>query len=183
MPSVPLGQGEAASAERARWFAQEVQSHEAEVRGYLRSQFPSLDADDVLQESYLKLLRTRAAGQIKSTRAYFFSVARNTAFTLFRRARLYSETSAAGRAELSALDPAPDAAESADSHRRIALAVEAIDRLPGRCREIVQRVAFRGMSAAEIGAELGLSPATVRVQMARGIKKCAAYLAERQDLP
>jgi DNA-directed RNA polymerase specialized sigma24 family protein len=74
-------------AERARWFTEEVNPHEAALRGYLHSAFPSLDVDDVVQESYLKLLRARAAGRIASTKSYLFSIARNTALTVFQRRR------------------------------------------------------------------------------------------------
>lgn len=182
MSPAPIGSNQPAGAERASWFAQEVQAHEAAVRGYLRTQFPSLDPDDVLQESYLKLLRRRTAPEAKSIKAYFFSVARNTAFTLFRRGRLSARSATAAELEAAQADPTPDTVEAADAQRRTALAVEAIERLPRRCREIVHRAAFRGMSAEAIGAELGIAPATVRVQLARGIKKCAAYLAGRKDL-
>jgi hypothetical protein len=77
-------------AANPEWLAGEMQRHEPAVRGYLRSQFPTIEADDVLQESYLKILRARAATGIVSLKAYFFSVARNTARTFFRRRQIYS---------------------------------------------------------------------------------------------
>src|SRR5678815_1701837 len=49
--------------ETARWFDQEVRPHATALRAWLRARFPSLlDPDDLVQESYLRLLRTRAAG-------------------------------------------------------------------------------------------------------------------------
>lgn len=53
--------------------------------GYLRNHFPSMDVDDVVQESYLKLLNAKIAGATASTKAYIFSIARNTTITLYRR--------------------------------------------------------------------------------------------------
>jgi DNA-directed RNA polymerase specialized sigma24 family protein len=38
-----------------------------------------------------------------------------------------------------------------------------------------------GLSTAEIAAELGMARATVRVQMARGIARCARFVRE-EDL-
>ncbi len=55
-------------AEAGRWLTEEVQPHERALRGYLHSQFPSLDADDVVQESYLKLLKAPETGHINPRR-------------------------------------------------------------------------------------------------------------------
>jgi hypothetical protein len=49
----------------ARWFAEEVQPHEASLRAYMRGAFPMVrDVDDVVQESYLRVWRARAAQPI-----------------------------------------------------------------------------------------------------------------------
>ena len=46
--------------EQSRWFALEVQPHEPALRAYLRSRFPLLqDFDDVIQETYTRLLREK----------------------------------------------------------------------------------------------------------------------------
>ena len=167
--------------EDARWFAEEVQPHEPALRGYLRSQFPSIDTDDVVQESYLKLLKARTAGKVTSTKAYFFSVARNTALTLFRRRRIYSEVPVNELPEWRVLDGGPDAAETTNHHLRIALAVEAIGQLPARCQEICRLAAWERMAPADIASRLGIAESTVHVQLARGMMKCAAYLRERGE--
>ncbi|MBI2497428.1 MAG: RNA polymerase subunit sigma-24, partial [Opitutae bacterium] len=45
-------------ADFARWFAEEVQPHEPALRAWLRNRFPTLvDPDDLVQESYARLLR------------------------------------------------------------------------------------------------------------------------------
>ena len=53
MPSPAPSDGAAVldAAEQRRWFAEEVQPHESELRGYLRRQFPSVEVDDVVQET------------------------------------------------------------------------------------------------------------------------------------
>lgn len=167
--------------EAARWFAEEVRPHEPALRGYLRSQFPSLEVDDVVQESYLKLLKARTAGKVTSTKAYFFSVARNTALTLFRRRRIYSEVPVNELPEWRVLDGGPDAAETTNQHLRMALAVEAIGQLPARCQEICRLAAWERMAPADIASRLGIAESTVHVQLARGMMKCAAYLRARGE--
>ena len=72
MPPLP-------SSEDSTWFAKDVQPHEAELRAYLRRNFPgTTDVDDVIQESYLRLLQQRGATPIRSPKAYLFATARKT---------------------------------------------------------------------------------------------------------
>lgn len=161
----------------------EVHPHEAAVRGYLRNRFPGVDVDDVVQESYLKLLRAKAAGKIASAKAYLFAVARNTAVTLGRRQTIYSATPLNELPDLRVLDGGPDAANAADASQRLALMRDAINQLPPRCRDVMRLAVLRGMGNAEIAAELGLSENTVRVHLGRAIKKCADFLRERGERP
>ncbi len=54
-----------ASGEDGRWFHEQVQPHEPKLRAWLRARFPSLtDTDDLVQESYARLLRARQNGAI-----------------------------------------------------------------------------------------------------------------------
>lgn len=163
-----------ASLDLSKWFEQEVAPHEPALRGYLRRQFPSVEADDVVQESYLKLWR--AGSKVASGKAYIFAIARNTARTLFRRRQLFSDVSVNELPE-SAIAVSRD---QGDVHlqRRFDAAIVALDRLPARCREICMLAALDQLSPAEIAARLGLAESTVYVQFARGMKKCAAYLRE-----
>ncbi len=179
-PTVP---GKPVIARQENWLADEVRLHEPAVRGYLRRQFPSVEADDVVQESYLRLLKFQAGGKIASAKAYFFSVARNTARRFLRRRRqIFSESPVNSLPELRVLDGGPDAAELANARQRIELVAAAVDRLPARCRAILRCAIVDGLSTAEIAARLALSEATVRVQLARGVKKCADYLRARGEI-
>jgi hypothetical protein len=62
----------------SKWFADEVQPHESSLRSYLRNVFPSLpDVDDLVQESYARLIRAREAGRVSYVKAFLFTTARN----------------------------------------------------------------------------------------------------------
>jgi RNA polymerase sigma-70 factor (ECF subfamily) len=75
-------------SEQARWFSEQVLPHEADLRGWLQARFPVLtDVDDVVQESYQRLLRVQATGPIANARAFLFVSARNVAFNQLRRLR------------------------------------------------------------------------------------------------
>ena len=171
------------SPARYEWFSEHLLPHEPALRGYLRSHFPSVDVDDVIQESYLKIFRASSADTILSAKAYFFSIARHTALAIFRRRRIFSDTPVSELAEHHVTDGTADSAASAGQRFRLELAVEAIDQLPRRCREIFQLAALERMPVPEIAARLGITESTVYVQLARGVRKCADYLRKKGESP
>ena len=65
-------------SELGQWFATQVQPHEAMLRAWLRSRFRTEDdLDDLVQESYLRLLRARERGEVASPRAFLLAIARS----------------------------------------------------------------------------------------------------------
>lgn len=163
--------------ESSEWFAKEVQPHEAELRAYLRSRYPNArDVDDVIQESYLRLLRARETSHITSTKGYLFTTARNVILAVFRRPKIFSETPVTEFPASSIPTEGPDVPEQVSLAQETGLLLDAIEALPRRCREIFILRKLQGLSQKEIAQQLGLSEQTVQVQIARGAKKCAEYL-------
>jgi RNA polymerase sigma factor (sigma-70 family) len=170
------------AVDRNRWFAEEVHPHEPALRSYLRGRFPSVDTDDVVQESYLRLLKMRARGPVECAKAYVFAIARNTALAVFRRRKFVSDTPVNELPDWCILDQNPDAAAVTNARQQFALAEEAIDHLPSRCREVIRLAAFEQLPAKEIAGKLGIAESTVYVQLARGFRRCSDYLRERGEL-
>ena len=56
---------------------------------------------------------------------------------------------------------------------------EALHALPERCREVVLLRYRQGLSYKEIAVQLGISPETVKVHLAKGLRRCTDYFAER----
>lgn len=166
-----------ADAEQTRWFIEEVQPHEAALRAYLRSCFPTLrDIDDLIQDAYARLLRARDAGVVAHPRAYLFATARNAALDLFRRGKIVSIEGLADFESLHVLEEGPNAAEAASHEQEIQILTEAIGALPERCREILTLRKLRGLSHREIAQQLGISEHTVNAQLAIGVLRCRKYL-------
>ena len=162
----------------AQWFTDEVQQHEPALRGYLRHAFPTLDVDDVVQESYLRIWRARLARPIRSTKAFLFQVARHLAVDGLRKASA-PVMALRDLSELTVLDDKPDAADELDYHERISVLSDALAALPNRCREVVYLRKFRALPQKEVAAKLGISVRTVESQFARGMHLCEVHLRRR----
>ncbi len=166
--------------DQARWFSEEVQPHEPDLRAYLRRQFPQLnDVDDMVQESYVRVWRAKEASRVDCARAYLFTVARNLARAMLRRPRIFDSNSLTDPAVLSIVEGGTDVVEQVSTNQEVALLLDAIDALPARCREIYILRKLQGFPQREIAQRLGLSEQTVQVQVARGAKKCAHYLRRK----
>jgi RNA polymerase sigma factor (sigma-70 family) len=176
-PSHPVS---SPKSEHARWFADEVQPHESSLRSYLRSVFPSLpDVDDLVQESYARLIRAKQAGRVSYAKAFLFTTARNAALDFFRRRKVVAIDGVADLAELSVVEDQPDAAEAVNKQQELELLSEAVRGLPDRCRQVLTLRLLYGMSHKQIAAELRISEHTVKAQLAKGMRRCADYFEER----
>lgn len=161
----------------ARWFSDTIRPHERELRAYLRARFPSLpDVDDLVQETYARLLRARAGGHATLTRAYLFVVARNVALDLIRREKTIAIERLGELAGLSVVEERPDAAETVSHEQELALLHEALQSLPPRCREILTLRRIEGLSHRAIAGKLGIAEGTVNAQLAIGLLRCRQYL-------
>jgi RNA polymerase sigma factor (sigma-70 family) len=166
--------------EYSRWFALEVQPHEAALRAYLRARFPKLaDPDDVIQETYTRLLREKDAGRIQHPRAFLFTAARNVALDLFRRRRTSGADAIPHSDPSNVVEERPDAAEALIHQQELELLAEAVRTLPDRCRQVIMLRYLKGCSYKEIAALLDVSTETVKTHMAKGVRRCAEYFEAR----
>lgn len=181
--AAPVGSAAApmtAEAEISRWFECEVQPHEPALRAYLQARFPTLgEHDDLVQESYTRLLRERARGEVRHPRAFLFTAARNAAYDLFRRRGAKPTEAVTEAIELTALSEQPGTAEQFDQRLELEVLAEAVRALPERCRQVIMLRYLDNLSYKEIGVQLGISTETVKVHMAKGMRRCAAFFADR----
>lgn len=180
MSSTPAIQDSSTTADRDRWFAEEVQPHDSLLKAYLRTAYPLVrDVEDVVQESYLRIWKARAAHPIASAKAFLFQVARHLALDIARREKISPIKGVTDLAALSVLDGRPTADELACTQEEIELLAQAIHGLPARCREIVVLRKLKAMPQKQIAQQLGISEQTVQVQVQRGVKRVAEFLRQR----
>ena len=164
-------------SEHADWFAEEVQPHESSLRSYLRRVFPSLpDVDDLVQESYARLIRAKQAGRISYAKAFLFTTARNLALDLFRRRKIIPIDAVADISEELAAEDGPDSAETLNRQQELHLLSEAVQALPDRCRQVLTLRLLYALSHKEIAEQLGITPKTVENHVGIALRKLRELL-------
>ncbi|HYC70836.1 MAG TPA: RNA polymerase sigma factor [Opitutaceae bacterium] len=168
-----------ADPETARWFATEVQPHRPALRAWLLARFPTLtDVDDLVQDSFARMLRARESGPIRSSRALLFTTARNLALDAVRRQKVVSFDPLTEVADSSVLADEADVIATVSKQQELELLTRAIQSLPDRVRQIFTLRTAYGLTQRQIAERLGVSESTVEKQMALGIRQCAAYFAD-----
>lgn len=119
------------------------------------------DVDDVVQESYLRIWKARAAHPIESAKAFLFTVARHLALKQATKARLAPLELTGDVAELRVLEFAADPAEAFSYQEKVALLADALAQLPERCRQIVILRKLHRLPQKVVAAQLDLSERTV----------------------
>ena len=170
-------------SETADWFAKEVKPHERVLRGYLMGIAYPGDIDDLVQESYARLLRLREHGHVRSARGLLFTMARNAAHDLFRRRGTAAILPITENQYLSVIDETPDSAEISSRCQEIELLADAMKALPERCRAVFILRQFENMSQREIAARLGIAEHTVESQLTKALRRCEDFFAARGALP
>lgn len=154
-----------------------MHAHEPQLKAYLRGSYPTVrDIDDIVQESYVKIWKAKLARPIVSTKSFLFQVARNLAVDLIRRERISPELDCPDLGALPVLEDRPGVAEAACTKEELELLAQALDALPGRCREVMILRQIKGLSQKEIAAQLGLSVLSVQTYVVRGLRRMEASM-------
>jgi RNA polymerase sigma-70 factor (ECF subfamily) len=132
-------------------------------------------AEEVVQEVMLELWRRRETLVVdESLRAYLFRAARNRALNHLRHERVERQGEPYARGE--SATPAVGHLRLVEEEIEGALH-EAMQSLPGRCREVFELSRVQGLRYAEIAGVLGISVKTVEAQMGKALRILRERLA------
>lgn len=164
-------------SETTHWFVEHLQPHEPSLRAYLRSSLSSAsDVDDVVQDTYTRILKMRQTTDIRSGQAILFAVARNTVRDMIRRQSVAQHEPITETAASSVLQDKADVVEFVSRQQELAMLADAIRALPTRCREVLLLRKIQGLSQKEISARLDITENTVETLIAKGTHRCREYL-------
>src|SRR5205814_3328759 len=129
------------------------------------------DAQDVVQESYLRAFRCFSGFHGTNGRAWLLTIVRNTSYTLLKKNRAVDFTTPFDEeihaAEHESASPATILEHSEDAE----LIKEAMDELPAEFREILVLRHQEGLSYKEIADIAQIPPGTVMSRLARARAK------------
>ena len=135
------------------------------------------DAQDVVQEAYLRAFRSFAGFRGSNGRAWLLTIVRNTAYTLLKKNRTADLTTAFDE-EIHATDYKSVSPATILEHAEDAeLIKNAMDGLPAEFREILILRHQENLSYNEIGDILKIPIGTVMSRLARARGKLKQYLA------
>ncbi|WP_375286226.1 RNA polymerase sigma factor [Sphingomonas sp.] len=160
-----------------RWFVQEILPLERDlVRFIARHCRDQADVLDLRQEVYERALTGSPVDRLRSTRSYVFTIARNVLIDRARRAKIVSFEQVAD-IEMIEWDVDVSAQDrhltARDELRR---AMQGLEQLPPRCREVVRLRKVEGLSIRETANQLSVSHPTVERQLTLGLRALANFM-------
>lgn len=147
-----------------------------ELMTYLTRRVGREDASDLLQETFVRVLRHGRLENVADPPAFLQRIAANLTRDFARRRK--TEAKYLRFALLLGERPSGDAPadERVDYERKSRLLMAAIEDLPPRCREVFELCAFEDAPLSEIARRLGISDRMARQHMSIAMRRCWAAI-------
>ena len=129
-------------------------------------------AEDVVQDTFLKVTEAASAFTIRQPVAYLHQVVRNLAIDRYRRSALETICFRAEEEglQVSDLSHTPEAVVAGRQH--LSLVCGALGRLPERTRKAFELHRLGGLTQREVARELGVSPTLVNFMIRDALLAC-----------
>ncbi len=148
-----------------------------ELRRYLVARVGDVDADDLLQEAYLRVVSLPADADVRNAGAFLYRLCANVMLDRLRQQRARqvrddqwcsTTTTTAGNGE--SLDDTIAADRTLIARDRLRRLQVALENLPVSTREAFRLHKFEGLSHGEVAARLGVSKSMIEKHMMRAMK-------------
>ncbi len=137
------------------------------------------DAQDVVQEAYLRAFKSFGGFHGSNGRAWLLTIVRNTSYTLLKKNRVVDLTTPFDEEIHVSGHESVSPATILEHSENVELIKEAMDELPAEFREILVLRHQEGLSYKEIADIAQIPPGTVMSRLARARGKLREYLATR----
>jgi RNA polymerase sigma factor (sigma-70 family) len=131
-----------------------------------------VDADDIAQETYIRMMKYDGSCEIKSPSAMLFRIAMNVAEDHRRAAQARCTAEHVDIDGVQLLSEAPSAERAVLAEQHLDILIDVIQRLPPKCRQVFLLSRARGMTFPEIARHCGISVKMVEKQISRAMAAC-----------
>jgi RNA polymerase sigma factor (sigma-70 family) len=135
------------------------------------------DAQDVVQEAYLRAFKSFGGFHGSNGRAWLLTIVRNTSYTLLKKNQAVDLTTTFDEELHTSSHESVSPTTILEHSENTALIREAINQLPAEFREILTLRHQEGLSYKEIAEIAQIPPGTVMSRLARARGKLKEYLA------
>lgn len=157
------------SDERAIWLGRYVLPHEPAMRAWLRRRhLGGLDVDDIIQETYTRLVAAESVAHIHDAKSYAFQIAGSVVIDHLRRMKVVSIASVPDLDILEVVSDEPSPERQVIDRDELHRLAGMIARLPGKVRDVFTLRRVYGLSQREVAVKLGIAESTVEKHMSRG---------------
>ena len=164
------------------WFEREVFPLERMLTGFIRRNSPhGTDFADVRQEIYERVFVAAREALPQNSRAYIVKIARNYLIDRARRARIVSFELVADLEDVHKEVDMFATERQLNARDELRRTLDAMGRLPPRCREVVRLRKVEGLSTREVAERMGISLVTVEKQTLMGMRAIADILSGDSD--
>lgn len=153
--------------------------HEALLRFLRKRLAVPEDAQDIAQETYLKLLQYETSTQIRSPSSMLYRVAINVARDRGRaeRTRRAGTHSSLEDHDLVGDEPSPE--RDLAGRQELDIVLEAIEALPPKCRQVFLLSRVHHLTYPQIAARCGISVKMVEKHISHALEVCLRRMADR----
>jgi RNA polymerase sigma factor (sigma-70 family) len=142
------------------------------------------DAQDVVQEAYLRACQFFGGFHGADARAWLLAIVRNTCYTWLKHNRPSESAMPLDEEKHSEADPAASPEGVLLRRENVQMLRQALEKLPPEFREVIVLRELEGLSYKDIAGIAGVPLGTVMSRLARGRKRLEQELAgpEREEL-
>jgi len=130
------------------------------------------DAEDILQETYIKVLNASKENEIRNPKGLLTHTARNLALNHIDLARNKYDIQLEENRVSSVISNSDHLETLVGSKERLEHLGKVINRLPDKCRQVFIYKRVHGLSHKEISIKMGISNKTIENHVRRGLKEC-----------
>lgn len=152
----------------ARAFAR----HSHELVAFLRGRRGAHDAEDLVQESFARLIEAHRSQPVEQPRAWLYKTGCHLAYDAHDHQRVVDAVVVDGAPTETVPDTLADPQRRVAAREQLDRAWQALEALPDAVRHAFLLNRFEALSQREIAARLGVSEKTIERHVLRALKAC-----------